>query len=158
MTHSRLTKPARLFAGLLAGLLFAILAAPLGAQPVPQNHPYYDIAKEVTLTGTVSEVYAHPVNGMILGSHLMLETASGRLDASLGKWGLVGKGALSVTAGHAVEVTGVMKTIKDKQVFIVRTVKADGHLYTIRNKFGVPASPQSRERVSPTTVQKGESL
>jgi hypothetical protein len=158
MTRSSLTKPTRLFAGLWAGLLLATFAVPLGAQPVPQNHPYYDIAKEVTLTGTVSEVYAHPVDGMIFGSHLMLETASGRLDASLGKWALQGKGALSVTPGHAVEVTGVMKTIKDKQVFIVRTVKADGHLYTIRNKYGVPASPQSRERATKDTAQKGESL
>jgi hypothetical protein len=159
MRQNRLSNPTRIFAGLLCALLFAILTVPLGAQPVPQTHqPYYDVAKEVTLTGTVSEVYAKPVDGMIFGSHLMLETASGRLDASLGKWGLQGKGALSVTAGHAVEVTGVMKTIKDKQVFIVRTVKAEGHLYTIRNKFGVPTSPQSHERVSPTAVQKGESL
>jgi hypothetical protein len=153
-----LTKPARLFAGLLASLLFTILAAPLGAQPVPQNHPYYDITKEVTLTGTVSQVYAKPVNGMMFGSHLMLETASGLLDASLGKWGLKGKGALSVTAGNAVEVTGVMKTIKDKQVFIVRTVKADGRLYEIRNKYGVPTSPQAHERAGQTAAQKGASL
>jgi hypothetical protein len=158
MTRNRLPKAARLSAGLLTGLLFAALAAPLGAQPVPQNHPYYDIAKEVTLAGTVSEVYAHPGDGMIFGSHLMLETASGRLDASLGKWAMQGKGALSVAAGQPVEVTGVMKTIKDKQVFIVRIVKAEGHLYTIRNKFGLPTPPQSRERASKIAAQKGESL
>jgi hypothetical protein len=150
MTRSRLTKSTRLFAGLLAGLLFATLAVPLGAQRAPETHPFYDIAKEVTLSGTVSSVQAKPSEGMIFGSHLILETASGQLDASLGKWGLAGKGALSVAPGQAVEVTGVMKTIKDKQVFIVRTVKADGHVYTIRSKYGVPMSPQSRERASQT--------
>lgn len=158
MNRSSLMKPTRLIAGLLTSLLLTILAVPLVAQPLLQSHPYYDIAKEVTLTATVSSVVAKPAEGMIFGSHLMLETASGQLDASLGKWALQGKGALSVAAGQAVEVTGVMKTIKDKQVFVVRTVKADGHIYTIRNKYGVPMSPQSRERATHITAQKGESL
>ncbi len=153
MCRRSLKNPPRIIAGLLTGLLFAILAVPLGAKAVPQTHPYYDITKEVTLTGTVSSVYTKPAEGMIFGSHLMLETASGQLDASLGKWAMQGKGGLSVTAGQAVEVTGVMKTVKDKQVFVVRTVNANGHIYTIRNKYGVPMSPQSRERAKQATAQ-----
>jgi tetrahydromethanopterin S-methyltransferase subunit F len=145
---------------LIAGLLFAILAVPLFAQPatpVHESHPFYDISKEVTLAGTVSSVLSRAPQGMMLGSHLLFETASGQVDGSLGKWGLVGKGALSVSAGQEVEVTGVMKTIRDKQVFVVRTVKAEGKVYVIRNEHGIPASPQSRERASQTT-QKGETL
>ncbi|HUO14612.1 MAG TPA: hypothetical protein VMX38_06470 [Verrucomicrobiae bacterium] len=139
---------------LIAGLLFAILTIPLIAQP--GHKPFYDMSKEVTLSGTVSGVLSHPAAGMkMYGSHLLLATASGRIDASLGKWGMAGKGALSVAPGAAVEVTGVMKTIKDQQVFVVRTVKANGREYTIRNEHGIPVSPQSRERLA---AQKGESL
>jgi hypothetical protein len=155
---SRRTQPARLIAGLLAGLLLAILAVPLVAQPERESHPFYDISKEVTLTGTVSSVLARPAAGMIFGAHLMLDTASGQVDASLGKWALQGKGALSLSAGAPVELTGVMKTMNDKQVFIVRTVKANGQVYTIRNQSGVPNSPQSRARVSQKTTQGGVSL
>jgi hypothetical protein len=151
-------QPTRLIAGLLASLLLAILAVPLLAQSERESRPFYDIAKEITLTGTVSSVLARPAAGMIFGAHLMLDTASGQVDASLGKWGLQGKGALSVSAGEPVEVTGVMKTINDKQVFIVRTVKASGQVYTIRNQYGVPRSPQSRERASQKAAQGGESL
>jgi DNA/RNA endonuclease YhcR with UshA esterase domain len=161
MRRCRLTKPTRLIAGLLAGLLFAILAVPLIAQPTRETHQFYDITKEVTLKGTVASVITRASQGMIMGSHLMLETGSGRVDASLGKWGMAGKGALSVSAGEGVEVTGVMKTLKDKnEVFVVRTVRANGHLYTIRNAHGIPVSPQSRERASQSqkTTQKGESL
>jgi hypothetical protein len=153
MRRSCLPNSTRMIAGLLTSLLCAILTLPLTAQPTREAHPFYDVSKEVTLTGTVSTVYAKRAEGMLFGSHLMLETPSGQLDASLGKWAMQGKGGLSVAAGQAVEVTGVMKTIKDKQVFFVRTVKADGHLYTIRNKYGVPMSPQSREHASHKTEQ-----
>lgn len=152
------TKATRLIPGLLAALLLAILAVPLVAQSAPESHPFYDITQEVSLTGTVSSVLAKPAAGMLFGSHLMLDTHSGQVDASLGKWGLQGKGALSVVAGEPVEVTGVMKTINNKPVFIVRTVKVNGQVYTIRNQYGVPRSPQSRQRASQKAAQGGESL
>jgi hypothetical protein len=71
---------------------------------------------------------------------------------------LIGKGALAVSPGQQVEVKGVMKTIKARQVFLVRTVKAGGAVYPIRNKHGFAISPQSRERASQKTTQKSESL
>jgi len=118
----------------------------------------YDAGKEVTLYGTVSSVLTKPSPGMIMGSHLLLETTSGPVDASLGTFGLRGKGALSVAPGQQVEVTGVMTTVKDKQVFLARTVKVGDQAYTIRNEHGFPVSPQARERANGKTAQKGELL
>lgn len=118
----------------------------------------YDASKEVTLNGTVSSVLTKPSPGMIMGSHLLLETTSGPVDASLGTFGLLGKSALSVAPGQQVEVTGVMTTIKNKQVFLARTVKVGGQAYTIRNEHGFPVSPQARERANGKTAQKGELL
>jgi len=143
---------------LIAGLLLAILAVPLSAQPVHESHPFYDITKEITISGAATSVLKTPAEGMILGSHLLVETASGTVDASLGKWGLQGKSAPSIAIGEQVTLRGVMKTVRERQVFFVRTVEAGGHTYTMRNVHGVPVSPQSRERVSQKTAQKGESL
>jgi hypothetical protein len=158
MTRSRFTKPIGVIAALLAGLLFAILAVPLGAQPARQNHPYYDISKEVTLSGTVTDVVKKSSAGTILGAHLLFTTESGAVDASLGRWGLEGRGALSVAVGERVEVTGVMKTLKDREVFLARTVTVGGQAYTIRNEHGVLVSPQSREHASKKAAEKGGSL
>ena len=165
MRRTRFTKPIPLIAGLLSGLLFAILAVPLGAQPAPKAEPYYNIAREVTLSGTVSSVFSRPAAGMTVGSHLMLRTSSGTVDANLGRWGLVGKGALHVAAGEQVEVTGVMKTVKNKEVFIARTVTLGSKIYTMRNEHGIAIAPQSRahagQKPAPfinRTAQKGESL
>lgn len=153
----------RLFAGLRAlALLFLIpLLLPVQAQTAAvatgTAGPFsYDVTQEVTLSGTVSGVLTRPSQGMIMGSHLLLATPSGPVDASLGMFGLRGKGAVSVAAGQQIEVTGVMKTLKNKEVFLVRTVKAGGQVYTIRNEHGFPVSPQARERASRKTA--GEAL
>jgi hypothetical protein len=159
MSRYRWTKSTRMIAGPLVGLLFAISAIPLGAQPVPETRrPYYDMAKEVTVVGTVSKVFTKSSPGMIAGSHIVLATAAGAVDASLGRFGLQGKGALSVAAGQQVEVTGVMKTLKNRQVFVARTVRAGSHVYAMRNQHGIPMSPQARERASRKAAQKGVSL
>lgn len=158
MRCNRLKIPAQLIAGLLTGLLLAVLAVPLVAQPASEAHPYYDQRQEVTLKATVSSVLNRAEPGMIAGSHLLLSTPSGTVDASLGRFGLEGKGALSVTAGEQVEVTGVMKTLRNKQVFVVRTVKMGGQVYTMRNEHGIQVSPQSRERASQKAAQSGREL
>jgi hypothetical protein len=165
MRRVRLTKPIPMIAGLLCGLLFAISAVPLGAQPAPTAHPYYDMAKEVTLDATVSSVLVKGAEGTGAGAHLMLRTSSGAVDASLGRWGLVGKGALSVAAGQHVKVTGEMKTIKNKEVFVARTVTVGSRVYAMRNEHGIPVSPQARARAgrkvtayTSRAATKGESL
>jgi hypothetical protein len=140
----------RLFAGFFVLSLLCFVLSPLPTQSQTSGGPTgplgYDMSKEVTLSGTVSSVLAKHSPGMIMGSHLLLATISGPVDASLGMFGLRGKGALSVNAGQQVEVTGVMKTIKDKQILLARTVKVAGQVYTIRNEHGVPVAPQARER------------
>ena len=154
----RFTKSIRMVAGLLTGLLFATSAVPLGAQPARQSHPFYDISKEVTLRGTVSDVLAKAAPGTLPGPHLLFATTSGRVDASLGRFALEGKKPLSVALGQQITVTGVMKTIKDEDVFVARVVRVGGKAYELRNQHGVPMSPLSRQRASQKAAEKGESL
>jgi hypothetical protein len=152
------TKSIRMVAGLLTGLLFATLAVPLGAQPARPSHQFYEVSKEVTLSGTISNVVAKAAPGTLPGPHLLLATSSGKIDASLGRFALRGKNPLSVAPGKEVQVTGVMKTIKNQNVFVARIVKVDGKAYTLRNQRGVAMSPLSRERASQKAAQKGASL
>lgn len=156
MRHNRFEFPDQLVAGLLVGLLVAILALPLSAVTKTELHPYYDITKEIQLSGMASSVVAIAPRGMMPGPHIMVETASGTIDASLGKWGLQGKAAPSIQNGEQVTMKGVMKTVKDKQIFIVRTLEVGGRTYTIRNEHGLPLSPQGRPRMN-QTVLKGVS-
>jgi hypothetical protein len=135
-------------------LAFAILAVPVVAQSADDSRLSYDVTQEVTLGGTVSLVVTKPTAEMIMGSHLLMMTVSGLVDASLGRWGLQGEDALRVTPGQYVEVTGIMKTLKNKRVFLSRNVKTGGKVYTMRNTHGIPVSPQARQRAA----EKGTSL
>jgi DNA/RNA endonuclease YhcR with UshA esterase domain len=155
----------RIYAGSWAMSLAALflMAIPVHAQTAAatanSTRPLsYNISEEVTLKGTVSSVQDKPAKGMMMGSHLLLQTPAGTVDASLGMFGLRGKGALSVSEGQQVEVTGVMKTIRSQQVFLARTVKANGQTFVIRNEHGFPVSPQARERASQNAKQNGEGL
>lgn len=131
------------------------IATPIYAQtsavapkPTASAEPFsYDVNEETTLSGTVTSVFEKPAPGMIMGSHLLVETSSGTVDASLGRFALIGKDALSVSAGQLIEATGVMKTLLGQQVFLVRTVKVNDQVYAIRNKRGLALSPQARERL-----------
>lgn len=148
----------RIAGSVLTAFLLAITVLPLAAQPVREAHPFYDITKETTIRGAVSSVLPRHSAGTIPGAHLVLATAFGEVDASLGRWGLQGKGALSVRVGQQVELTGIMKTIREKQLFVARTVKVGSRIYTIRNQHGIAVSPQARERMAHQTAQKGETL
>jgi hypothetical protein len=149
----------RLFTALsiCALVYFALILSPLRAETVakPAGSLSYDISKEVTFNATVSGVLAKPNRGMLMGSHLLLSTGGGSIDASLGSFGLQGKRAVSVVAGQQVEVTGVLKSIKNKPVFLTRIVKVNGESYAIRNQRGVPLSPEARERLSRKTAGGG---
>ena len=136
--------------GPTAVLALCLFALPIYAQTaavttnsaVPHR---YDITKEVTLTGTVNNVVKTPTREMKMlpGSHLMLATGSGRLDASLGRFAMRNQGVLSITPGQQVQVTGIVTTVKNQQVFVTRLVQVNGHTYKVRNEHGVAVAPVS---------------
>lgn len=133
---------ARLRLFVLMGLVFSSSWA-LAERPKSAEQRY-DITKEVTLTAKVSNVLVTPAPGMASGSHLVLAVGTSTVDACLGRFALLGRDALAVGPGESIEVTGLLRTINEKQVMLVRTVRVEGSTYVIRNQHGVPVSPQSR--------------
>lgn len=140
----------------LTAVLIAVAVVPLTAQTNGDSQLAYNIKNEVTVAGVVSSVMDKPARGMMFGSHLLVDTASGTLDASLGRWAFIGKGAPSVITGQQVKLTGVMKTLNHRQVFLVRTLNVSGKSFSLRNEHGIPVPPQARERVQ--NAQKGVTL
>lgn len=138
------------FAKLLCAQTIEPTAKPLASQK-------YDISKEVTLTATVSSVFSHatPETKILAGSHLILETASGKVDASLGVFPITGEGSLSVAAGERVQVTGVMKTVRDQRVLVTRLVLVDGRAYKVRNEHGFLLMPVTRKETANAGVKGG---
>lgn len=146
-------------AALVLCLFVPIYAQTTAATAKSTPRPRYDITKEVTLTGSVSSVVKKPTREMHLmpGSHLMVTISSGTVDANLGRYAMRGKGALAVSAGQHVQLTGVLMTVGDKEVFVARLVQTNGHIYKIRNEHGFAYAPAARKD-SAKSESKGESL
>jgi hypothetical protein len=140
-----------------------LFAIPMCAQTIEPTSksvapPKYDIREEITLAATVTSVIskAAPETKMLAGSHLMLETASGRIDAFLGVFSLTGEGVPSVSEGEPVQVTGVMKTIRAQRVLVARVVLINGRAYKIRNEHGFVLMPSTRKGTEKSEANGGQ--
>jgi hypothetical protein len=137
-------------------LFFGWLAAPAGAQTaaaVNAARPAtYDASKEVTITGTVSNVVTKPGAGMIAGGHLIVSTAKGSVDAHVGRR-LTGTNAIAVKSGDSVKLVGVMASENHSEVFLVRTAETGGHTYTIRSEKGFLITPVTARGSSATPAR-----
>jgi hypothetical protein len=136
----------------LAGTASGQTAARAGAAAAP---PRYDIAKEITIEGTVAEVVKKAGPGMLAGAHALLTTSSGAVDAHLGNYAMRGTSALRLAAGDQIRVVGVMRTIQGRPVLLVRTVQAGGVSCTIRNAHGIPLRSASACATQPHQNAKG---
>jgi hypothetical protein len=162
--------------GILVLLAFVLLALPSYAQTEATQNPYssalpsnartnaaqkpfvslkYDISQEVKLNGTVTTVVTKPTAGMLSGSHLMLQTASGSVDAQLGRLRLTGKDAVSVSRGEHVQVTGVIKTLHNQPVLLTRLIEVNGRVYELRNEHGIYRGHPERPPVSEGAAAAG---
>ena len=133
--------------GLLTLMAFSVFTGPSQAATATKKIVtpmyQYDASKEVTLKGTISSVVKKPTGGMLVGEHLILATSSGTLDAHIGSYVARDKHLNSLAQGQSVSVVGVKMNLKGKEVFIVRTIDADGRTITVRNQHGVFVAPES---------------
>jgi hypothetical protein len=127
-------------------LITAVAVGPAVAlpfrQPAPSrtkldSPPRYDLRREAVLEGSVSTVVTKPGPGWPAGAHLMLNTASGRVDAHLGSYAMRGPNAIFLAAGDRVKVTGVMTTVRGRSIFLVRRLQVGLNSYQIRNEHGL---------------------
>jgi len=143
-------------------LALCVFALPLHAQTSdptkPVVHLRYDITQEITFTGAVSSVVRASARETKKegGSHLMVQTTSGKVDANLGEFAMRGKDALTVTPGQLIQLTGVMKTVHGQQVLIARLVQANGKVYKIRNEHGFTYHPVARKNQTKSATKGGQ--
>jgi DNA/RNA endonuclease YhcR with UshA esterase domain len=143
-------------------LALCVFALPLHAQTSdttkPVVHPRYDITQEMTFTGTVSSVVAATAHETKKAgvAHVMVQTTSGTVEADLGRYAMRGEGALKVTPGQPIQLTGVMKTVRGQQVLITRLVQANGKVYKVRNEHGFVYHPVARKNQTKSETKGGQ--
>lgn len=144
---------------LLTALVITSLAAPLNASTKPLKRtviaPRYEVSKEVTLEGTIQSVSKKPSPGTMLGTHLMVSTPKGTIDAHIGGFVTRGAHAYSPSVGQSVKIVGVMTTINHKQVFLTRTIETGNRTVEVRTTHGFLIVPGVKGRMTKTSAKGG---
>jgi hypothetical protein len=112
--------------------------------------PQYDVSKEVTLEGSVTNIAAF-VPGNIPGGHMVVSTSKGTIDGHLGPYALRGKNRISIPPGTRVKMTGAMATVRGNPIFLVRTIDTGATTYTIRSVHGfllIPGAGQPTKSIN----------
>lgn len=108
-----------------------------------QNMPLrtrYDASKEITVSGTVHSLGLGR-NGQPSGTHLVISTSRGLIDAHLGSFALLGSQPVSLHQGEQVSVVGVLTTTNRSSMLLARTVRTNTQLFVIRNQHGALLFP-----------------
>ena len=145
MIVSRNAVASRTFAAIITVL---VLIAPAGAQtnsPAERTSAAAQPRAEVTLSGTVDRLLRDSESAGPMGAHLLLRVAGGSVDAHLGPF-FAQKDAAAITAGEAVEATGVWTKIHGREVLLVRQLRVGDRAVTVRNERGFPVREHCARR------------
>jgi len=137
-------RPQSSVAGVLALIAVGALlgGVTLSAEPQGrsgmQSPPMYNVATEVTLTGTITEVQTMAGPAGQGGVHLMLKTSTETSRVNLGPSWFLTQEKYTFAKGDAVTVTGSRVKLDTGDAVIAREIKKGAQTMTVRDAKGFP--------------------
>jgi hypothetical protein len=104
----------------------------------------YSMARETSVSGSIEEVVSGHSAGSPAGLHVLVSTAQGITDASVGSY-LSADVRESLSKGQAVQVVGMNRSIDGKDYLVARTLTVAGHAIAIRNEHGFLIHPRAND-------------
>jgi hypothetical protein len=140
---------------LAAALLVSVAAGAQQAQTASQRGGY-DPSREATLLGTVVSSTAQSTAATI-GTHVVVQTASGTIDVNLGNSALLKAAGLQLKTGDSVRIIGENVNFMGSEFFAARVVQKGTQAVALRSSRGIPlAAPrQSSTSASGAKTQGG---
>ena len=100
----------------------------------------YNLANESSLQGTILS-YTENSKTPPLGTHVLLQTASGNVDVHLGDARVLHQAKMSLAQGMSVRFVGLSQTVGKNTVFLARLVQVGSQIVAVRSNRGVAVSP-----------------
>lgn len=114
----------------------------------------YNLAKEVKIQGTIQKIdVAVPTGPM--GTHILIQTAQGLVDAHLGHGPAAKPEYLGLSESQSVTVVGMMENFGANNVLLVRLLQTPTRIFVLRNEHGIPVRAIPRGASSTANLQKG---
>lgn len=143
-----------IFASVL--ILSAVAAGRLGAQTAPSRStrntmvPAYDMSKEVKVQGVIEKINGFGNDGPI-GTHILIQTPSGVVDAHLGFGSAASSKNLGISVGQNVTVVGMMEAVGNGSVLMARILTTPSRVIVLRNEHGIPVRGTTHRNAQPGT-------
>jgi hypothetical protein len=118
-------------------LAFGITSAQMGPRS-GRNMPIYNVASEVTFSGSVQEVQEFTGPRGFTGTRVILKTDAGPIQVHVGPKTYISSQQFSFARGDQVEVVGSEVNMNGSDVVLAREIKKGGKTLVLRNIQGVP--------------------
>ncbi len=99
----------------------------------------YDLAREVTLVGTV-EAFAASADAPPLGAHVTVRSGNGIVDVHLGDARLLSANHFTLHSGDSVRIIGESVAYGNGTQFVARIVQKSTQVLVVRSVRGMPLS------------------
>ena len=97
----------------------------------------YDMTKEIKVQGTIQKIETSGGSGPI-GTHILIQTTDGVVDAHLGFGPAVKPSTLGITEGQSVAVIGMMQNLDGGSVLLARVLTTSSRVILLRSERGIP--------------------
>ena len=125
--------------GALLCLAVMFLLAPLVlAQKPSADAPKYEVAKEVTIKGTVEEIKEVPNPKGPIGIYLMVKSGGETLEVRLCPNSFLKEFEVAFQKGDQLTITGSKVRVEEKDVILAREIEFGNNKIVLRDKEGVP--------------------
>lgn len=114
-------------------------AAQANAVAEGRSNSLYDIAKEVSLQGTVAKFTENSAD-LPVGAHVLVQTSSGQVDVHLGDPRLLKLNNLAISQGASIRIIGEPVTLSQGTFFLARLVQLGTQVVTLRTTHGMPVA------------------
>jgi hypothetical protein len=104
----------------------------------------YSMARETTVTGSIDAVGSGHTAGSPAGLHVLVNTAQGMIDASVGSY-LSADVRHSLSKGQVVQLVGMKRSIDGNEYLVARTLTIAGRAIAIRNEHGFLMHPRAND-------------
>jgi hypothetical protein len=118
----------------------AVLAQRPGANVAKAPEGSYDIANDVSLQGTILN-YTENSKTPPIGTHVLLQTASGNVDVHLGDARLLHLAKMKLSQGMTVRFVGQSSTQGQNTIFLARLIQVGTQVLAVRSDRGFPLAP-----------------
>jgi hypothetical protein len=116
--------------------------------------PVYDMSKEIKVQGTIQQIEMLGPGGP-LGTHVLIQTPQGVVDAHLGYRKATTAENLGLTVGQEIQITGMMANIGSNSVLLARILTTPTHIFILRSEHGIPVRMLPKGSSAAANTSKG---